>query len=279
MSNIYTQEYAGILAKVFGVRSVFTDALQPLQLTTGISSAETAFTVKTTNKVVVNDYDGAKPIGNAGNAGRFGAMKEVIYTDVPVPYKYTLAINEGIDITTVNEDLQRATADRLLAQSEAQSRSINKAIGEYISDVAGVTETLDTVEALFGRLNKLYTDSEVMVPVTAFIGAELYDAIVSSGLTTTGKQSTANIDAGTVQMFKGIKLVATPEIYLNGNVGLVVPDGAVLPFVGIEIARTIEAIDFAGQALQALAKGGAYAESAVRGVIVKIEGGETAPEA
>jgi hypothetical protein len=279
MANIYTQEYAGILAKVFGVRSVFTDAMQPLQLTTGISSAETAFTVKTSASPVVNDYDKAKKIGEAGNAGRFGEMTEVVYTDVPVPYTYTLAINEGIDITTVNEDLVKATADRLLVQSEEQARAINIRIGEYISDSARVTETYDTAEALFGRLAKFYLDKQVLTGVTAFVGAEVYDAIVSSRLTTTGKLSNTNIDTNTAVMFKGIKLVATPEQYLDGNIALVVPDGAVLPFIGIEIARTIEAIDFAGQALQALAKGGVFAENRAKEAIVKVVAGGTDPEA
>ena len=66
--------------------------------------------VKTNNTpVVVGKYktDANVAMGSGTEGGsRFGELKEVIYTDTEVEYNYLLAIHEGIDRYTVNNDLK-----------------------------------------------------------------------------------------------------------------------------------------------------------------------------
>lgn len=267
-ARAYTLEYRDALETVFGVTRAFGRAFQPLQVIDGIRSNATAFTVKTNNTpVVIQDYDKGENVAfgtGTGKTSRFGPRKEIVYTDTDVPYAGELVIHEGLDITTLNNDLDAAVLDRLYLHAEAQTKRLNANHGAYISTVALNTEVLDdfgeaSVLALFNEISKYQTNKEVAVATTAYVTPDLYNAIVDHPLVTGGKGSKVDIDGNIIYDFKGFDIEKTPEQYFAGDdVAYFVPNQALIPFVGIEMARTFESEDFAGYALQALAKNGQF---------------------
>src|SRR5699024_3389588 len=109
----------------------------------GVKENETAFYVKTSDiPVVVGTYntDADVAFGDVtANSTRFGERTEVIYENTPAEYTWNYSIHEGIDRFTVNNDFQRAIADRLELQSQAKVNEFNARHGAFISDNAGET--------------------------------------------------------------------------------------------------------------------------------------------
>lgn len=278
----YEKQYRDMLATVFGVNAAFINALSPIQILNGVQENATAFSVKTNNTpVVVGEYSTDANDGGFGTGvgkSRFGELKEIKYTNTDVPYDYTLAIHEGIDRYTVNNDLNVAVADRLKLNAEAQTRGMNKRIGKFLSSAAGKTEALTdmqeaTVRTLVNKIKAYYSNNEVIAPVTLYLRTELFNAIVDMTANTTAKGSSVSIDDNGLAKYKGFALVETPEQYFeSGDVAYFVPDGVIIPFVGISTARTVEAEDFDGVKLQAAAKGGTYALEDNKKAIVKVTG-------
>ena len=265
----YEKQYAGILQTVFGVKSAFAGALSTIQILDGVQENATAFSVKTNNTPVVfgtyktGENDGGFGDGS-GTKSRFGKITEIKYENTDVVYDYTLTIHEGLDRYTVNNDLNAAIADRLKLQSEAQTRQINKRIGNYLANNAGVTDTLadfteDNVKSLFNKASAYYINQEVTAPVTIYLRPEFYNAIIDMTANTSAKGSSVSIDDNGLVRYKGFTLVETPAQYFTtGILAIFSPDGIVIPFVGISTTRSIEATDFDGVLLQAAAKGGTY---------------------
>lgn len=279
----YEKQYAGILETVFGVKSAFTGALSAIQVLDGVQENAKAFSVKTNNTpVVIGTYKTGENDGGfgdgSGEQSRFGKLTEIKYENTDVNYDYTLAIHEGLDRYTVNNDLNAAIADRLKLQSEAQTRQINKRIGKFLSDNAGVTEALDDftedkVKALFNKVNAYYINQEVTASVTIYLRPELYNAIIDMTANTSAKGSSVSIDNNGLARYKGFTLVETPAQYFDtGVVAVFSPDGIVIPFVGISTTRTIEATEFDGVLLQAAAKGGTYILDDNKKAVVKVTG-------
>lgn len=279
----YEKQYAGILGTVFGVRAAFSGALSPIQILDGVQENATAFSVKTNNTpVVVGEYKtGANDGGfgdGTGTGSRFGALTEIKYANTDVSYDYNLAIHEGLDRYTVNNDLNAAIADRLKLQSEAQTRQMNKRIGKFLSDNAGSIEALadfteEKVKALFNKVDAYYINQEVTAPVTIYLRPELFNAIIDMTANTSAKGSSVSIDNNGLARYKGFTLVETPAQYLpDGTLAVFSPDGIVIPFVGISTARSIEATAFDGVLLQAAAKGGTYVLDFNKKAIVKVTG-------
>lgn len=266
--RMYTKQYTRILGTIFNVKKAFGEAFAPIQTLDGIQQNSKAFSVKTCNTpVVVGTYNTGANVQfgtGTGSGSRFGNMTEVVYSDTDVEYDYTLTIHEGLDRFTVNNDLNAAVADRLRLQSEAQTRTMNTRNGAYISASAGKSVTLTTLtEAeilkLFDDMSVYYTDSEIDVPVTAYVTPELFNKIVNLTIVTTSKGSSVNIDKNVITDFKGFKIMKEPTRYFaEGEIAYFSPAGVFIPFVGIQTARTIEATEFDGVKLQAAAKGGQY---------------------
>ena len=252
----YEKQYRDMLATVFGVNAAFINALSPIQIMDGVQENTTAFSVKTNGTpVVVGEYstdanDGG--FGTGAGKSRFGELKEIKYTNTDVPYDYTLAIHEGIDRYTVNNNIEAAVADRLKLNAEAQTRGMNKRIGKFLSTAAGKTEALTdmqeaTVRTLVNKIKAYYSNNEVIAPVTLYLRTELVNAIVDMTANTSAKGSSVSIDENGLAKYKGFALVETPEQYFeSGDVAYFVPDGTIIPFVGISTARTVEAEDFDG---------------------------------
>ena len=264
----YTKQYMRLLATVFAARNAFQRLLSPLQTLDGVQHNATAFSVKTCNTpVVVGTYDTGANVGfgtGTSNSSRFGERKEIIYADTDVPFDYTLAIHEGIDNFTVNNDVDAAVADRVRLNSETQVRLMNTRIGAFLSANAGkilslVGMTDETVTALFDEAVAYFTDSEVNATLLAYVTPDLYNALVNAGLAVREKGSTVNIDSNGMYSFKGFLLESTPTKYFaSGDCAYFGAAAIVLPFVGIHTARTIPSEDFDGVALQAAAKGGQF---------------------
>ncbi|MBK0348225.1 phage capsid protein [Aerococcaceae bacterium zg-ZJ1578] len=276
----YQKQYKGVLSTVFEVRKAFSGATSAIQILDGVQMNAKAFSVKTNNTpVVIGEYSTDANTGmgtGTSKSTRFGNLVEVIYADTDVEYDYTLAIHEGIDRYTVNNNLDAAVADRFKLQSEAQTRKINKRIGKYLSDNAGKTETLaDFTEAnvkkLFNDINAYYVNNEVTAPIMVYLRPELYNAIIDMPANTTAKGSSVSLDNNGLLKYKGFTLEETPAQYFETGVAAIFsPNGIVIPFIGITTARTIEAIDFDGVQLQAAAKGGTFMLDDNKKAVVKV---------
>lgn len=280
--RVYVPQYRQILNTVFGVKAAFAGALLPMQTLDGVQENTKAFTVKTTGVPVVvgTDYlTGANDGGFGDGTGvksRFGNMSEVIYQDADVPYDYELTIHEGIDRYTVNNDLNATIADRFKLQSEEQTRQMNTRIGKFLSDNAGHSETLAdnqeaTVKALFNKVDAYFTDLEVTADITCYLKSDLYNALTDMASTNSAKGSSISLDNNGLLKYKDFTLEKTPAKYFQTGVSAIfVPNGVVVPFVGIATARTVEAIDFDGVILQAAAKAGTFVLDDNKKAIVKV---------
>lgn len=278
----YAPQYRQILTTVFDVKKAFEGVLAPIQSLDGVQFNSKAFSVKTNGTpVVVGIYstDANTAMGTGtGQGSRFGQLTEVIYQDTEVPYDYSLAIHEGIDRYTVNNDLNAAVADRFKLHAEAQTREMNKKVGKFLSANAGKTEALadlteESIKKLFNAVNTYVINTEINAPIKAYIRAEIYNAIIDLTSTTTAKGSNISLDNNGLAKYKNVTLVEVPTQYFeNEVVGIFAPDGIVIPFVGIQTARTVEAEDFDGVKLQAAAKGGTYVLDDNKKAIIKVTG-------
>lgn len=267
----YTLQFKKLLETVFGVRKAFSNAFAQLQIEDGIQHNKKAFTVKTNSTpVVVGEYKtGANDVLGDGSGlnSRFGNITEVIYGDEEVPYDYNYAIHEGLDRHTVNNDLDAAVADRLKLQAEALVRKANVRNGKFLSTNAGKAIALpavdkENVKKLFADISKYLTDNEITASVTAYVRPEIYNII--NELTKTVSNSGFSTD---------VVVESTPSKYFGENdLAYFVANGIVIPFIGIETARTIEAINFDGVLLQGASKGGTFTLDDNKKAIIKVTG-------
>lgn len=260
--RVYSKQFLQLLSTVYQAQSVFMPTFGALQALDGVSNNAVAFSVKTNDMAVVvgeysTDTNTAFGTGTA-NSSRFGEMKEVIYADTDVPYTDGWAIHEGLDQMTVNNDLDAAVADRLNLQAQAKTRLFNVAMGKALSTAGTDLGTVDDVNALFEEVVEKYTDLEVIAPVRAYVTATVYNAIIDLANVTTAKNSAVNIDTNGIMSFRGITITKVPTQYMGGKAVIFAPDNIARLFTGINIARTIQAIDFAGVELQGAGKYGTF---------------------
>lgn len=262
----YSLQFAQLFQAVFGVKNVFLPTFGNLQVKDGIQENETAFYVKTSNIPVVvgSEYstDGNTAFGSGtGSSSRFGERTEIVYGNTPVPYSFGWVIHEGLDRHTVNNDLNAAVADRLNLQAQAKTMLFNNKQGKYLVDNVPDGNDLGTisdVNTTFKEAHEAVVNKEIIVPVRAYVAPEIFDEIIDSGLVTTSKNSTVNIDQNTISDFRGFTVQEIPEKYLSGKQVIFVPDGIGTAFIGIQTARTIESEDFDGVALQGAGKAGQW---------------------
>lgn len=266
-TQLFSDRFVGLLPAVFKAQAAFTGVFGDLQAVDGISDSDTAMRVKTNDLPVVlgtysTDPNVAFGTGTA-NSSRFGQMKEIIYKDVAVPYSDPWTFHEGLDRFTVNANLDAAVADRLNTEAQAEVRKLNLQLGAYlVSKAAADLGSVDDVVALFDKADEQMTELEVNVPVSAYVAPDVYNKIIDNTLTTTGKQSSVNIDTNGVVEFKGFKVYKVASKYLVGAgktvKAIFAPDGVGRAFMGISTLRAIEAIDFDGIELQGAGKVGQY---------------------
>lgn len=266
----YQKEFKQLLQAVFRTRAYFRDFFGgEIEALDGVQHNETAFYVKTSDIPVVvgTAYNKGENVAfgtGTGSSSRFGPRTEIIYTDTPVPYTWEWVYHEGIDRHTVNNDMQAAIADRLDLQAQAKIKQFNAKHSEFISSVAEHEETLenyeeDSVLSLFNALDEYYTNIEAIGTKVAKVNAKLYNAIVDHPLTTSAKNSSANIDSNNILTFKDFAIEKIPDAMLQENeVAYTYITGIGKAFTGINTARTIESEDFDGVALQGAGKAGEF---------------------
>ncbi|MHB9773768.1 hypothetical protein [Lacticaseibacillus rhamnosus] len=261
--RIYQKQFIGLMQTVFGVQSTFTPTFGALQALDGIQNNAIAFSVKANDvPVAVGTYNTDSNVAfgsGTSNSNRFGPMKEIIYGDIDVPYSFGWSFNEGIDQLTVNNDLNAAVADRLNLQAQAKTRLFNGKLGAYLVDSAAADlGAVDDVNKVFEAASERYTDLEVVVPVRAYVTAEVYNAIIDHQLVTSYKGSAVNIDENGIMRFRDIIITKTPTRYMAGKSIIFAPDNIGRAFTGINVVRTIQSENFAGVALQGAGKAGQW---------------------
>lgn len=261
--RLYQKQFIGLMQTVFGVQSTFTPTFGDLQALDGIQNNAIAFSVKANDvPVAVGTYNTDPNVAfgtGTSNSNRFGPMKEIIYGDIDVPYDFGWSFNEGIDQLTVNNDLNSTVADRLNLQAQAKTRLFNSKLGAYLvasaaADLGAVTD----VNKVFEEASERYTDLEVVVPVRAYVTAEVYNAIIDHQLVTSSKGSAVNIDENGIVHFRDIAVTKTPTRYMAGKSIIFAPDNIGRAFTGINVVRTIPSENFAGVALQGAGKAGQW---------------------
>ncbi|WP_165850444.1 phage capsid protein [Lactiplantibacillus plantarum] len=261
-ARTYTKQFAQLMQTVFGVQAVFGPTFGQLQALDGIQNNATAFSVKTNDvPVVVGEYNTDKDTAmgtGTGKSTRFGERTEIIYTDTDVPFEFNWAIHEGLDRFTVNNDLNAAVADRLDLQAQAKVRMFNNALGKKLADLSTDLGAIDDVNAMFEKASATYTNMEVVVPIRAYVTADVYNAIIDHNLVTSTKGSAVNIDENGIVRFRDIIVTKVPEKYMQGKAIMFAPDNIGRAFTGIVTTRTIESEDFDGVALQGAGKAGSF---------------------
>lgn len=261
--RIYQKQFIGLMQTVFGVQSTFTPTFGALQALDGIQNNAIAFSVKANDvPVAVGTYNTDPNVAfgtGTSKSNRFGPMQEIIYGDIDVPYSFGWSFNEGIDQLTVNNDLNAAVADRLNLQAQAKTRLFNSKLGAYlVASAAADLGAVDDVNKVFEAASERYTDLEVVVPVRAYVTAEVYNAIIDHQLVTSSKGSAVNIDENGIVRFRDIIVTKTPTRYMAGKAIIFAPDNIGRAFTGINVVRTIQSENFAGVALQGAGKAGQW---------------------
>lgn len=269
--RVYTKDFKELLTAVFSSEAYFADFFGgEIEALDGIQNNEDAFYVKTSDIPVVvgTAYDKGANVAfgtGTGSGSRFGKMTEIVYTDTPVKYSWEWVFHEGIDRHTVNNDFETAVNDRLELQALAKLEAFNAHHGKFISDSAGksisagAALTKDNIGDIFGQLSAYFVDIKAKGTKIAKVTPAVFNAIIDSGLVTSAKGSSVNIDQNTISDFRGFQIMQIPSDLFQANESIYAYVASVgKAFTGIETARTIEAIDFDGRELQGAGKAGEF---------------------
>lgn len=268
--KLYTKNYAGMLQNIFVSKSAFLRAFGGnIQTIQGAEADSNFLNLKISDTdVVIQDYNTGENVGfgtGTGNTNRFGPRKEVKSVDLQVPFDTPLAIHEGIDSYTVNDIPEQVVAERLALHAVAWAENYDAVMSAELSTAASETLTGDLtgegVTNLFAEARKIFVNNKVSNSVAwvAYVNADVYNFLVDTGLATTDKNSSVNIDEQTMYKFKGFVLVELPDDkFQEGEQVYFVADGVGVAGLGIPVARTMDSEDFAGVALQGAGKLGKY---------------------
>lgn len=266
----YTKQFAGVLPTLFEKKTAFLRSFGGLvQVKAGAEADVNFLVLKTTNSaVVIQNYSTDAEVafeGGTGNTNRFGKRTEIKSVDTTVAYEKPLAIHEGVDNFTVNDIPEQVVAERLALHASSWAGHVDKLLGKAISDAASETLeaalTADGVTKLFADAHKKFVNNDVSENIAhvAYVNADVYNLLVDSGLTTTAKNSTVNIDNQTVEKFKGFVIVEMADSKMQTDeVAYFVADGVGVAGVGVQVARAMDSEAFAGTLLQAAAQYGKY---------------------
>lgn len=288
--KIYTKQYAGMLPDIFEVKSHFLRTFGGrLQVVDGIKETDVFMELKVSDAdVVIQDYSTDPNVAfgsGTGNSSRFGPRHEIKSVNEQVEYDAPLAIHEGIDDFTVNDIPDQVVAERLAKHAEAWTEHLNGVFSETIS--ASASETLtgeltaEGVTKVFNEARSKFTNNKISKTIgrTAYVTSEVYNLLVDSGLTTTAKRSSANVDSGEIERFKGFVLEELADEYFQTGENIYfVADNVGVAGIGINVARAMDSEDFAGVALQGAAKYAKYIPEKNRAAILKATLTEPAEE-
>lgn len=279
--KVYTREYAGLLTNIFEKKQNFMRTFGgKLQVKDGITNKDTFIDLKVSDTdVVIQKYDTGENVAfgtGTGNSNRFGTRKEIKSVDVQVQYEAPLAIHEGVDNFTVNDNAEQVIKERSGLHAEAWIEQINGMLSKALSDNASKTLTgnLDEegIVKTFNEASKIFVNNKVArgVQRVAYVTADVYNLIIDSKLVTTSKNATVNIDNQEYTKFKGFILVELADEYFQKGENIVfAADNVGVAGVGIEIYRMLDSEDFAGVAIQSAAKFGKYIPEKNKKAILK----------
>ena len=279
--KIFTKQYAGLLANVFEKRQNFLNTFGgKLQVQDGITNKDSFIDLKISDTdVVIQKYDMGENVAfgtGTGTSNRFGQRKEIKSVDKQVPYEEPLAIHEGVDNFTVNDNAEEVVQERAALHAEAWVEQVNGFLSKALSDAAHKTLTgkltEEDVVKTFNEASKIFVNNKVSKDVgrVAYVTADVYNFIMDSKLATTGKGSTVNIDDNEYLKFKGFILDELADEYFQKGENIIfAADNVGVAGVGIEIYRMLDSEDFAGVAIQSAGKFGKYIPEKNQKAVVK----------
>lgn len=280
-TKFYTSQYAGLLKDVFKKKQHFLNTFGgKLQVKDGITNKDKFMTLKISDTdVVIQKYDTGENVAfgtGTGNSNRFGNRKEIKSIDMDVEYEAPLAIHEGVDGFTVNDNADQVIDERSGLHAEAWTEELNGLLSKTISDNAGETLTgalkEDDVIKAFNDAHKQFTNNHVSKDIvwTAYVNTDVYTTLVDSKLTNVGKHSGVNIDNQELDKFKGFVIVELADEYFQkGEQIYFAADNVGVVGVGIEVYRLIDSEDFNGVAIQSAAKYGKFIPEKNKKAIIK----------
>lgn len=279
--KVYTREYAGLLQNIFEKKQNFMRTFGgKLQVKDGITNKDTFIDLKISDTdVVIQKYDTGENVAfgtGTGNSNRFGQRKEIKSVDKQVQYEEPLAIHEGVDNFTVNDNADQVIKERAGLHAEAWIEQMNGFLSKALSAAASKTLTgnltEDDIVKTFNEASKIFVNNKVARAVQrgAYVTADVYNLIIDSKLVTTSKNASVNIDNQEYLKFKGFILVELADEYFQKGENIVfAADNVGVVGVGIEVYRMIDSEDFAGVAIQAAAKFGKYIPEKNKKAILK----------
>lgn len=279
--KVFTRQYAGLLQDIFEKKQLFLRTFGgSLQVKDGITNKDTFIDLKVSDTdVVIQKYDTGENVAfgtGTGNSNRFGTRKEIKSVDVQVQYEAPLAIHEGVDNFTVNDNADQVIQERAALHAEAWVEQINGMLSKALSDNASKTLTgnldEDGIVKTFNEASKIFVNNKVArgIARVAYVTSDVYNAIIDSKLVTTAKNATVNIDGNEYTKFKGFILVELAEEYFQKGENIVfAADNVGVAGVGIEVYRMLDSEDFAGVAIQSAAKYGKYIPEKNKKAILK----------
>lgn len=284
----YSKEFSRVLPSIFKHETYFLRAFgNTIQVKDGVKESDTFMELKISDAADVTlqaystDADVAFGTGT-GSTSRFGERKEIKSINKQVGYEAPLAIHEGIDDFTVNDITDQVVSERLEKHALAWADYVDNLIGKELSDNASKTFTGELTEEgvtkVFADAHKMFVNNKVSRTIgwVAYVNADVYDFLVDNKLTTTSKNSSANIDEQTIQKFKGFILLELPDDkFQKGEQVIFSADGVGIVGIGIQTARAFDSEDFKGVSLQGAAKYGKYLPDENKKAIAK--GKLTAP--
>lgn len=279
--KIFTKQYAGLLANVFEKRQHFLNTFGgKLQVQDGITNKDSFIDLKISDTdVVIQKYDMGENVAfgtGTGTTNRFGQRKEIKSVDKQVPYEEPLAIHEGVDNFTVNDNAEEVVQERAALHAEAWVEQMNGFLSKALSDAAHKTLTgkltEEDVVKTFNEASKIFVNNKVSKDVArvAYVTSDVYNFIVDAKLVSTGKGSTVNIDDNEYLKFKGFILDELADEYFQKGENIIfAADNVGVAGVGIEIYRMLDSEDFAGVAIQSAGKFGKYIPEKNQKAVVK----------
>lgn len=279
--KIFTKQYAGLLANVFEKRQHFLNTFGgKLQVQDGITNKDSFIDLKISDTdVVIQKYDMGENVAfgtGTGTSNRFGQRKEIKSVDKQVPYEEPLAIHEGVDNFTVNDNAEEVIQERAALHAEAWVEQMNGFLSKALSDAAHKTLTgkltEEDVVKTFNEASKIFVNNKVSKDVgrVAYVTSDVYNFIVDAKLVSTGKGSTVNIDDNEYYKFKGFILDELADEYFQKGENIIfAADNVGVAGVGIEIYRMLDSEDFAGVAIQSAGKFGKYIPEKNQKAVVK----------
>ncbi len=279
--KIFTKQYAGLLANVFEKKQLFLNTFGgKLQVQDGITNKDTFIDLKISDTdVVIQKYDTGENVAfgtGTGTSNRFGQRNEIKSVDKQVPYEEPLAIHEGVDNFTVNDNAEEVIQERAALHAEAWVEQMNGFLSKALSDAAHKTLTGKLTEEdvikTFNEASKIFVNNKVSKGVArvAYVTSDVYNFLVDAKLVSTGKGSTVNIDDNEYYKFKNFILDEIADEYFQKGENIIfAADNVGVAGVGIEIYRMLDSEDFAGVAIQSAGKFGKYIPEKNQKAVVK----------